>query len=104
MGDNSDGSQNLDDEVSHSLMGSNKRDLRDSIQKRRSQMGLPDTGNTSDGSVGQLWDSVGNIASGAYTEFVGTDKEASSSTPKIVSNNDGQWSIVLSCFCSQLLG
>ena len=28
MGDNSDGSQNLDDEVSHSLMGSSKRSKR----------------------------------------------------------------------------
>ena len=94
MGDNSDGSQNLDDEVSCSLMGSGKRDLRDCIQKRRSQMGLPDTDNTSDSSVGQMWDSVGNIASGAYAEFAGTDQGPSSLTPKIVSNNDGQWSIV----------
>ena len=60
-------------------------------------MGLPDTDNTSDGSVGQLWDSVGNIASGAYAEFAGIDQGASSSTPKIVSNNDGQWSIVHKC-------
>ena len=91
MGDNSDGSQNLNDEVCCSLMGSGKRDLRDSIQKRRSQMGLPDTDNTSDGSVGQLWDSIDDIASGAYAEFAGIDQGASS--PKIVSNN-GQWSIV----------
>ena len=97
MGDNSDGSQNLDDEVSHSLTGSGKRDLRDFVQKKRSQMGLPDSDNISDGSVGQLWDSVGDIALGAYAEFAAIDQGASSLTPKIVSNNDGQWSIVHKC-------
>ena len=34
-------------------------------------MGLPDTDNTSDGFMGQLWDNVGDIVSQTYADDAG---------------------------------
>ena len=65
--------QCLDEAVSHSLTGSDGTNLRDSITKRRSQMGLLDTDSTSDGSLGKLWDNNGDIASWSYVEHAGPE-------------------------------
>ena len=51
-------------------MGTN---LRDSITKRRLQMGLLDTDSTSDDSLGKLWDNNGDIASWSYVEHAGDE-------------------------------
>ena len=52
----------LDEAVSHSLMGPVPSNLKDSVTKRRSQMGLLDTDSASDSSLTKFWDNVGNIA------------------------------------------
>ena len=52
----------LDEAVSHSLMGSVPLNVKDSVTKRRSQMGLLDTNSASDSSLTKFWDNVGNIA------------------------------------------
>ena len=62
-GNKSDDSQCLDEAVSCSLTRSDEKNLRDSVTKRRSQMGLLDTNSASDGSLNQLWDNNGNITS-----------------------------------------
>ena len=64
--DKSDDTQCLDEAVSCSLTGSDGTNLRDSITKRRSQMGLLDTDSTSDDSLGKLWDNNGDITSQSY--------------------------------------
>ena len=61
--DKSDDSLGLDKEVSHSLTGSRRPDVADSVTKRRSQMGLTDTDSASDTSLKKLWDNGGDIAS-----------------------------------------
>ena len=68
VSDKSDDSRGLDKEVSHSLMGSQKPDVADSITKRRSQMGLVDTDSASNTSLKKLWDNGGDIASQSYAE------------------------------------
>ena len=66
--DKSDDSLGLDKEVSHSLTGSRRPDVADSVTKRRSQMGLADTDSISDTSLKKLWDNGGDIASRSYAE------------------------------------
>ena len=53
----------LDEAISHSLTGSVPLNLKDSITKRRSQMGLLDTDSASDSSLTEFWDNVGDITS-----------------------------------------
>ena len=48
VSDKSDDSRGLDNEVSHSLMGSRRPDVADSVTMKRSQMGLADTDSASD--------------------------------------------------------
>ena len=74
----------LDEAVSHSLMGSVPSNLKDSVTKRRSQMGLLDTDSASDSSLTKFWDNVGNITSWSYAEQCGDDIGVTFSTP----NND----------------
>ena len=80
-GDKSDDTQCLDEAVSCSLTGSDGTNLRDSITKRRSQMGLLDTDSTSDDSLGKLWDNNGNIASWSYVEQAGDEQGVTFLTP-----------------------
>ena len=61
--DKSDDLHGLNREVSHSLMGSGRPDVADSVTKRRSQMGLADTDSASNTSLKKLWDNGGDIAS-----------------------------------------
>ena len=61
-GNKSDDTQCLDEAISCSLTGSDGTNLRDSVTKRRSQMGLLDADSTSDDSLGKLWDNNGDIA------------------------------------------
>ena len=74
----------LDEAVSHSLTGSGHLNLKDSIAKRRSQMGLLDTDSASDSSLTKFWDNVGDIASRSYAEQCGDNIGVTFSTP----NND----------------
>ena len=74
----------LDEAVSHSLMGPVPPNPKDSITKRRSQMGLLDTDSASDSSLTKFWDNVGNIALQSYVEQHGDDVGVTFSTP----NND----------------
>ena len=74
----------LDEAVSHSLMGSGHLNLKDSITKRRSQMGLLDTDSGSDSSLTKFWDNVGDIASWSYAEQCGDNVGVTFLTP----NND----------------
>ena len=60
--------------MSHSLTGSDGTNLRDSVTKRRSQMGLLDADSTSDDSLGKLWDNNGDIASRSYVEHAGDEQ------------------------------
>ena len=55
-----------------SLTGSDGTNLRDSVTKRRSQMGLLETDSTSGDSLGKLWDNNGDIALQCYAEHAGT--------------------------------
>ena len=55
--------------------------LKDSVTKRRSQMGLLDTDSTSDDSLGKLWDNKGDIASQSYAEHAGPKWGVTFSTP-----------------------
>ena len=64
----SDNTQWLDEAISCSLTGSDGTNLKDSVTKRRSQMGLLDADSTSDDSLGKLWDNKGDIASWSYAE------------------------------------
>ena len=66
-----DDTQWLDEAISHSLTGSDGTNLKDSVTKRRSQMGLLDADSTSDDSLGKLWDNKGDIASQSYAEHAG---------------------------------
>ena len=81
-GNKSDDSQCLDEATSHSLTGFDEKNLRDSITKRRSQMGLLDTDSASDGSLNQLWDNIGNIASWTYVEHAGDNRGVTFLTPR----------------------
>ena len=74
----------LDEAVSHSLMGSDHSNLKDSVTKRRSQMGLLDTDSASDSSLTKFWDNVGDIALRSYVEQFGDNVGVTFSTP----NND----------------
>ena len=74
----------LDEAISHSLTGPVPSNLKDSVTKRWSQMGLLDTDSASDSSLTKFWDNVGNIASWSYAEQHGDDKGVTFSTP----NND----------------
>ena len=71
----------LDEAVSCSLTGSDGTNLKDSVTKRRSQMGLLDTDSTSDDSLGKLWDNKGDIASQSYAEHAGFKQGVTFSTP-----------------------
>ena len=70
-GNRSDDTQWLDAAVSHSLTGSDGTNLKDSVTKKRSQMGLLDADSTSDDSLGKIWDNKGDIASQSYAEHAG---------------------------------
>ena len=74
----------LDEAISCSLMGPVPSNLKDSITKRRSQMGLLDTDSASDSSLTKFWDNVGDIASWSYAEQHGDDVGVTFLTP----NND----------------
>ena len=74
----------LDEAVSHSLMGSVPLNLKDSVTKRRSQMGLLDTNSASDSSLTKFWDNVGDITLWSNAEQHGDDVGVTFSTP----NND----------------
>ena len=73
-GNKSDDPQCIDEAMPCSLTGSDEKNLRDSVTKRRSQMGLLDTDSASDGSLNQLWDNNGNITSQSYVEHAGDDQ------------------------------
>ena len=79
--DKSDDSQCLGEAVSHSLTGSHGTNHRDSITKRRSQMGLLDTDGTSNDSLSKLWDNNGNITSWSYVEHAGDKQGVTFLTP-----------------------
>ena len=72
-GNKSDDTQWLDEAVSCSLTGSDGTNLKDSVTKRRSQMGLLDTDSTSDDSLVKLWDNNGDIASWSYVDQAGSE-------------------------------
>ena len=74
----------LDEAISCSLIGSGHSNLKDSITKRRSQMGLLDTYSASDSSLTKFWDNIGDIASWSYVEQCGDDIGVTFLTP----NND----------------
>ena len=74
----------LDEAISHSLMGPVPSNLKDSVTKRRSQMGLLDTDSALDSSLTKFWDNVGDIALWSYVEQRGDDIGVTFSTP----NND----------------
>ena len=93
-GDKSDDSQHVDEAVSHSLTGSDEKNLRDSVTKRRSQMSLLETDSTSDGSLNQLWDNIGNITSQSYVEHAGDDQGVTFSTPRCDKITHNQFVVV----------
>ena len=70
-GNRTDDKQWLDEAISCSLTGSDGTNLKDSVNKRRLQMGLLDADSTSDDSLGKLWDNKGDIASQSYAEHAG---------------------------------
>ena len=87
-GNKSADSQCIDEAVSHSSTESGEKNLRDSVTKRSSQMGLLDTDSASDGSLNQLWDNIGNITSWSYVEHAGDDQGVTFLTP----NNEKNYS------------
>ena len=74
----------LDEAISHSLRGSGHPNLKDSITKKRSQMGLLDADSAFDSSLTKFWDNVGDIALRSYAEQCGDDVGVTFLTP----NND----------------
>ena len=74
----------LDEAISHSLTGPVPSNLKDSVTKRRSQMGLLDTDSASDSSLTKFWDNVGDITLWSYVEQCGDDVGVTFLTP----NND----------------
>ena len=74
----------LDEAVSRSLMGPVPSNLKDSVTKRRSQMGLLDTDSASGSSLTKFWNNVGDITSWSYVEQCGDDVGVIFLTP----NND----------------
>ena len=95
--DKSDDTQCLDEAVSHSLTGSDGTNLRDSVIKRRSQMGLLDADSTSDDSLGKIWDNNGDIASRSYVEHAGTGQGVTFLTPNNKKLSRNQFVVVHKC-------
>ena len=73
-GNKSDDTQWLDEAVSCSLTGFDGTNLKDSVNKRRLQMGLLDADSTSDDSLVKLWDNNGDIASWSYEDQAGPER------------------------------
>ena len=84
MGEKDAHSPYLDEAISCSLTGSGHSNLKDSVTKRRSLMGLLDTDSASDSSLTKFWDNVGNITPRSYAEQHGDDIGVIFLTP----NND----------------
>ena len=87
----------LDEAVSHSLTGSGHLNLKDSVTKRRSQMGLLDTDSASDSSLTKFWDNGGDIASQSYVEQCGDDVGVTFSIPKNDRISHNQFIVVHKC-------
>ena len=83
--------------VFHSLMGPVPSNLKDSITKRRSQMGLLDTNSASDSSLTKFWDNVGDIALWSYAEQHGDDVGVTFSTTNNEKISHNQFIVIHKC-------
>ena len=93
-GNKSDNTQWLDEAISHSLTGSDGTNLKDSVTKRRSQMGLLDADSTSYDSLVKLWDNNGDIASQSYVDQAGPEWGVTFLTPNIEKLSHDQFVVV----------